>query len=331
MSFISELREKAKKNPKRIVLPEGNDKRILEAAEIIKEEKIASEVVVIGELENITTICDDNSICLDHIELVQPDKSNKLNEYAAKYYEKKKAKGISEEDARNTVLDPLYYGAMMVNTGDADGMVAGAAHSTADTVRSALRCIGTAPNIRVVSSCFIMIVPDCEYGENGILLFADSGVIPNPTVSQLSDIAYATANSYKQLIGGEPRIAMLSFSTKGSAKHKMANKIIEATNEAKSKYPELKIDGELQADAALVPSIAKKKAPNSNIAGNANVLIFPDLNSGNIGYKLVQRLAKAEAFGPLLQGLVKPVNDLSRGCSIEDIVNVVAITELQSN
>jgi phosphate acetyltransferase len=261
---------------------------------------------------------------------VDPLKSDKFEDYVNSFYELRKTKGMTLEKAREIMKDELYWGVMMVKKGDADGMVSGAVHSTADTLRPALQILKTAPGTKLVSAFFVMVVPDCEYGHNGIFVYADSGLVENPNAEELSEIAIASAKSFRSLVQAQPKVAMLSYSTYGSAKSELTEKVIEATRLAKEKAPDLIIDGELQADAALVPSVGKSKAPGSNVAGEANVLVFPDLNCGNIAYKLTQRLAKAEAYGPITQGLAKPVNDLSRGCSAEDIVGVVAITAVQA-
>lgn len=264
------------------------------------------------------------------IEIIDPLTSAKTAEYANAFYELRKSKGVTEEKALATVKDPVYYGTMMVKVGDADGLVSGAVHSTGDLLRPGLQIIKTAPGIKVVSSFFVMEVPNSPYGDNGTLLFGDCAVNPNPSAEELASIAISTADNAKALCGIDPKVAMLSFSTMGSAKHEYVDKVVEATKIAKEARPDLAIDGELQLDAAIVGKVAKLKAPNSTVAGNANVLIFPDLQAGNIGYKLVQRFAGAEAIGPICQGFAKPINDLSRGCSYEDIVNVVAITAVQA-
>jgi len=328
---ISQLiREKAKKNPKIIVLPEGEEPRMIKAAETIINEGFAS-LILLGREENIKSKARELGIDLSNkIKIINPKDSEKLKEYAESYYQIRKNKGVSLDEAYQLLENPLYFGALMVYHDDADGLVAGSINATGDVFRPALQTIKTAPGINIVSSSFVMVVPDCPYGEKGIIVFADCALNPEPNAEQLADVAIASAATGKALVGFEPKVAMLSFSTKGSAKHTLVDKVIEATKIAKEKKPELLIDGELQADAALIPSIGERKAPNSKIAGKANVLIFPDLNSGNIAYKLIERLAKAEAIGPISQGMRKPVNDLSRGCSAEDIVNVVAITVLQA-
>ena len=329
MNFIDSVKERAKQNIKTIVLPEAEDLRILEATATILQEKFAN-VVLVGDEELISKKAKENNLDIEGARIVNPSKSEKYEEYVNLLVELRKAKGMTEEEAKKLVLDPVYYGMMMVKSGEADGLVSGAAHSTADTLRPALQILKTAPNTKLVSAFFLMVVPNCEYGENGKFIFADSGLNPNPDVDGLEAIAVSSAKSFELLVQKEPKIAMLSYSTYGSAKSDLTQKMIDATNHIKTNNPDLIVDGELQLDAAIVPEIAKSKAPGSKVAGQANVLIFPDLNAGNIGYKLVQRLAKAEAYGPLCQGIAKPVNDLSRGCSAQDIVGVVAITALQA-
>lgn len=328
---ISQLiREKAKKNPKVVVLPEGEEPRMIKATETIINEGFAS-LILLGKEENIKSKAQELGIKLpNEIKIINPKDSDKLKEYAESYYQLRKNKGLNLDEAYQLLENPLYFGALMVYQDDADGLVAGSINSTGDVFRPALQTIKTAPGVNIVSSSFIMVLPDCPYGESGVVVFADCAINPEPNAKQLADIAIASAATGKALVGFEPRVAMLSFSTKGSAKHPLVDKVIEATKIVQEKKPELLIDGELQADAALIPSIGERKAPNSKIAGKANVLIFPDLHSANIAYKLVERLAKAEAIGPISQGMRKPVNDLSRGCSDEDIVNVVAITVLQA-
>ena len=330
MKLSQLIREKAKKNPKIIVLPEGEEPRMIKAAETIINEGFAS-LILLGKEDSIRSKARELGIELsDEIKIIHPKDSDKKKQYAESYYQLRKHKGVSLDEAYQLLENSLYFGALMVYHNDADGLVAGSINTTGDVFRPALQTIKTAPGINIVSSAFVMVVPDCPYGEKGIIVFADCALNPEPNAEQLAYIAIASAETGKALVGFEPKVAILSFSTKGSAKHPLVDKVIEATKIAKEKKPNLLIDGELQADAALIPSIGERKAPTSKIAGKANVLIFPDLNSGNIAYKLIERLAKAEAIGPISQGMRKPVNDLSRGCSAEDIVNVVAITVLQA-
>lgn len=329
MDLLKEIRERAKKNPKRIVLPEGEEERSIRATAEILKEGIA-EIILLGEESKIENKAQSLKVDIGKTRIIEPEKSKQLEDYAGTYYELRKEKGISKDEALSVMKEPLFYGAMMVKKGEADGSISGAVHTTAETIRPALQIIKTAIGVKKVSSSFLMILKDKKFGENGALIFADCAILPNPNEEELADIAIASARTAKDLMNCEPRVAMLSFSTKGSAKHKLVDKVVKATEIVKEKVPELLIDGELQADAALIPEVASRKAPKSSIAGKANVLIFPDLNSANIGYKLVQRLAGAQAIGPILQGLARPVNDLSRGCGVEDIINLVAITSLQS-
>ncbi len=330
MSYIDIIKEKARADKKTIVLPETSDRRTLIAAAHILQEGIA-KVVMIGNEEKIMDGAGWLELDLDGVTVVDPNNCDKLEEYVELLYETRKNKGMTPEKAREILLkDSLTFGVVMVKANDADGMVAGACHATADTLRPALQILKTAPGVKLVSGFFIMDVPDCVFGEKGTFLFADCGLNQDPTAEELAAIADTSAKSFKTLVGAKPIIAMLSHSTKGSAKHPLVDKVTEAVRIAHEQYPSLTLDGELQTDAALVPSVAKSKAPGSEVAGKANVLIFPNLDCGNIGYKLVQRLGKAEAYGPMLQGIAKPVNDLSRGCSWEDIVGVVALTAVQA-
>lgn len=328
MAKKQKKKKKAKSEIKTICLPEAEDIRVLEAANKVETEGFA-KIILIGNKEKTEKLANENNIDISKAIIVDPEKSEKYEEYSQAFYELRKAKGMTEEEAKETLKEPIYFGTMMVKQGDADGLVSGAAHSTSNTLRPALQILKTAPGTKLVSAFFIMDVPNCEYGEEGIFVFGDSGLNENPTSDQLAEIAASSAKSFEQLVGKESRVGMLSYSTYGSAKSELTEKVIEATNILKERYPEIKSDGELQLDAAIVPSVAKSKAPNSEVAGKCNTLIFPDLNAGNIGYKLVQRLAKAEAYGPLCQGIAKPVNDLSRGCSADDIVGVIAITAVQ--
>ncbi|MDE5888764.1 MAG: phosphate acetyltransferase, partial [Bacilli bacterium] len=302
----------------------------LKAASICRDENIA-DIILIGKEEEINSLASEENINLEGITIINPFTDSKTDELVMDFYELRKAKGITEDEARNTLLsDYMYYACMLVHKGLADGIVSGACHSTANTLRPALQIIKTAPDSKLVSAFFLMVVPNCEYGYNGTFVFGDSGLEQNPTPERLAAIAASSSASFELLTGEKAVTALLSHSTKGSAKHADVDKVLEALEIAKRDYPEYNIDGELQLDAAIVPSVAASKAPDSKVAGKANVLIFPDLDAGNIGYKLVQRLAKAEAYGPITQGIRKPVNDLSRGCSTEDIVGVVAITSVQA-
>ncbi|MBP7402411.1 MAG: phosphate acetyltransferase [Clostridia bacterium] len=327
MGFIDTIIARARVGHKTIVLPESLDRRVLEAAARVLKEKIAG-VVLIGKRDEILAAA--QGLDISGARIVDPLTDGKLDEYSAAYYEMRKAKGMTPEKAAQTMTDPLFYGVMMVKAGEADGMVAGAVNSTANTLRPALQILRTAPGTKLVSAFFMMVVPDCRYGLDGTFLFADSGLVENPNADELSEIAISSARTFRQLTGAEPSVAMLSYSTKGSAKSELTEKVIEATRLAKEKAPQLRLDGELQLDAAVDAGVGSSKAPGSPVAGTANVLVFPDLNAGNIGYKIVQRLAKAEAYGPITQGIAKPVNDLSRGCVADDIVGVVAITAVQA-
>ncbi len=328
MNFIETIKNKAKSEMKTIILPEAEDIRVLEATEKVGKEGFA-KIILVGNTEKTREMAKENNIDISSAEIIDPESSEKYEEYAKAFYELRKAKGMTEEEAHKILKNPVYFGMMMVKQGDADGLVSGAAHSTSDTLRPALQILKTAPGTKLVSAFFLMNVPNCEYGEDGVFVFADSGLNENPDSDKLAEIAASSAKSFEQLTGKEAKVGMLSYSTYGSAKSELTEKVIEATKFLKERYPEIKADGELQLDAAIIPEIAKSKAPGSEVAGHCNTLVFPNLDAGNIGYKLVQRLAKAEAYGPLCQGIAKPVNDLSRGCSSDDIVGVVAITAVQ--
>ncbi len=329
MTFIEKVKQKAKQNIKTIILPESEDIRVLEAASKVLKEEFAN-IILIGDENEIKNRAKENNLNIEKAQIINPKTSEKFEEYVNAFYELRKAKGMTIEKARETLMKPIYFGMMMVKQGEVDGLVSGACHSTANTLRPALQILKTAPGTKLVSAFFVMVVPDCEYGENGVFVFGDSGLVENPTSDELSEIAISSSKSFHQLTGAEPKVAMLSYSTYGSAHSELTEKVVEATKILKEKEPTLACDGELQLDAAIIPEVAKSKAPESTVAGKANTLIFPDLNAGNIGYKLVQRLAKAEAYGPLCQGIAKPVNDLSRGCNSDDIVGVVAITCVQA-
>lgn len=328
MGFIDVIKERARADKKVIVLPETEDRRTYEAAAQIIKEGIA-DIILVGTEEAVKK--GGEGLDLTGVKVVDPAKDPKAPEYIDKLVELRSKKGMTKEQATEILMNQyLYYGVMMVKMGDADGMVSGACHSTADTLRPCLQILKTKPGTKLVSAFFLMVVPDCEYGANGTFIFADSGLEQNPDPEKLAAIAASSAESFELLVQKPAKVAMLSHSTMGSAKHADVDKVVEATRIVKEQHPELMVDGEMQLDAAIVPSVGKSKAPNSPVAGEANVLVFPDLDAGNIGYKLVQRLAKAEAYGPVTQGIAKPVNDLSRGCSAEDIVGVVAITAVQA-
>lgn len=329
MAFIDDIKERAKQNRKTIVLPEAEDLRTLRAAAQVQQEDTA-DLILIGKEEEIKKLAGD--LDLSKVKIVDPSTDSNFEKYVDLLTECRKSKGMTKEEATKILSENYtYYGVIMVKAGDADGMVSGACHSTADTLRPSLQILKTAPGTKLVSSFFIIVVPNCEMGANGTFVFSDCGLNQNPNPEELAAIAGSSAQSFKCLVGEEPLVAMLSHSSKGSAKHADVDKVVEATKLAKAEYPQFKIDGECQLDAALVPEIGASKVPGSEVAGKANVLVFPDLDAGNIGYKLVQRLAKAEAYGPLTQGIAKPVNDLSRGCCAEDIVGVIAITAIQAS
>ena len=328
MNFIDTIKEKAKQSKKTIVLPESMDRRVMEAAHKVLEEEIA-DLIIIGTDEEINKTSEGLNI--SKATIINPYTSELTEQLINDLVELRKSKGLTYDEAKKLLLeDYMYYACMLVKTGRADGVVSGACHSTANTLRPSLQIIKTKPGSLLVSSFFIMVVPNCELGHNGTFIFSDCGLEQNPDSEKLAAIAASSAESFKSLVQTEPKVAMLSHSTMGSAKHADVDKVVEAVRIAKEKYGQYNIDGEMQLDAAIVPEIAASKAPNSPVAGHANVLVFPDLDAGNIGYKLVQRLAKAEAYGPLTQGMAAPVNDLSRGCSTDDIVGVVAITAVQA-
>lgn len=327
MSFLERIKERAKQEIKTIVLAEGEELRTVEAAHIILKEKIAN-IILIGNADKINDLA--KGFDISGATIIDPEVSEKTESLAKEFYELRKSKGVTPEEALKTVKNPLYFGVMLVKVGQADGMVAGAVNATSNVLRPALQILKTAPNTKLVSAFFVMCVPDCEYGANGTFIFADSGLNQDPNADEVSEIAISSAKSFEQLVEEKARVAMLSYSTYGSAKSELVDKMQLATKLAKEKRPDIMLDGELQFDAAIVPSVAAQKAPESTVAGKANVMVFPNLDAGNIGYKLVQRLAKAEAYGPITQGIAKPVNDLSRGCTALDIAGVVAITCVQA-
>lgn len=331
MNFIENIKNRAKQEIKTIVLPEAEDLRTLKATQIALKEKYAN-IVLVGNEEIIKQKAQENNVNIEGATIINPQTSENYEKYAQLLYKLRKNKGMTIEQAKELVLNPVYFGMLMVKDEEtkADGLVSGAVHSTADTLRPALQILKTAPDTKLVSAFFVMVVPDCEYGENGTFIFGDAGLNENPNPDQLSEIAISSSKSFTQLVQKEPKVAMLSYSSHGSAHSELTEKVIEATKLLKEKEPNLIADGELQLDAAIIPEVAASKAPTSPLKGEANVLIFPNLDAGNIGYKLVQRLGKAEAYGPLCQGIAKPVNDLSRGCSAEDIAGVIAITAVQA-
>ena len=330
MSLLAEIREKAAKNVKTIVLPEGTEERTLQAIKAIVDQRLAKPILL-GDEGEVRALASKIGADISGAEIINPVKSAFYDDFVQAFYEMRKSKGVDLDKAKSTMLDPLFFASMMVKMGKADGEVAGAENTTGNVLRPALQIIKTAPGISAVSGAFIMIVPNSDFGDKGTFVFADCAVTPVPTEEQMAEFAQSSIGTAVDLCGmKDPKVGMLSFSTKGSASHEVVDKVANAVKIAKERFPNLKVDGEFQADAALVPSVGSSKAPGSPVAGECNVLIFPDLQAGNIGYKLVQRLAKAEAIGPILQGIAKPVNDLSRGCSVEDIVNVVAMTAVRA-
>ncbi len=329
MSFVSEMKEQAVKMQKSVVLPEGTEERTIQAARLLVDQKLCSAVTLVGKASEISSAASKVNTSLDGITIIDPANSDNLEKYSTEYYELRKHKGITLEDSKVAIVDPLKWGAMMVRLGDADAMVAGAENSTGKVLVAGFTIIKTAPGVKTASSCFVMDMPDKKWGKDGLMIFSDCATIVDPTSDELAAITRQSAQSCRDFLKTEPKVAMLSFSTQGSAKHPNVDKVTTAFNLVKEQEPNLIVDGELQADAAIIEAVAAKKAPDSTLKGQANVLIFPDLQSGNIGYKMVQRFAGAGAYGPFLQGFAKPISDLSRGCCIDDIVNTIAVTMTQ--